>query len=367
MNTAGLDADFRLLAENVPGCFALVSADETIVLVNTRYADMLGKERAEIEGRTLREILDEVAYTRAEARFRKALLGESAEYEVAGRLPDGRRMWLRISDVPHFDSEGNIDGFYVFATDISAHHEAQEQFRRQGEALSYAQRRSTVGELATAWAHDITQPLHAITNFMQAAALRIRAGNVDRAKLQELLTQTAGEVRRAANTVQQVRGLESDEELGPTPVDLRSIVRGAVEVVRTLVDSPGLRIELDLGADDLSIRCDPFRTQQICMDLLQNALDAMGAENATGTIYVRAKRGDDGFNEIIIQDEGSGIEPGQERRVFESFFTTKEGGLGLGLPISKRSTEALGGTLSLASRTDGSPGAEARLRLPSEG
>lgn len=276
MNTEELDANFRHLAENLPGCFALVSSDETFRLVNTRYAHLLGKEPHEIVGRTLREVLGPT-YERAMPRFQRVLSGQPGSDEVAGTMPDGSRMWLKIAEAPHFDGDGNIDGFYLFVTDVSAHHEAQEQLRRQSETLSYAQRRSTAAELATAWAHDVTQPLNAITNFMQAAARRISAGSADRVKLQELLAHTAAEIRRAGATIQRVRGSSSPPEPTPVRVDLRSIVRSTVELIRTHVDSPGLRVELDLDASDLWVRCDPIRTQQICLDLLQNALDAMVA------------------------------------------------------------------------------------------
>ncbi len=194
---------------------------------------------------------------------------------------------------------------------------------------------------------------------MEAASRRTRARGLDKEKVLELLEHTAREVARAAEIVQQVRGFRRSDGSGFDPVDVRSIVRDAVELLGLQVESRGLEFHLRLPGDALSVRCDPVRAQQACMNLLQNAVDGVG------TIAIEA-HAVDAFVEIEIRDEGVGIEPENRSRVFESFVTTKAGGLGLGLPISRRTAEAYGGTVSIGAREDGKPGTVARLRLPRE-
>lgn len=258
----------------------------------------------------------------------------------------------------------------VFAT-LHVRHAAEAR-RRAAEAeaalwrerLAHVMRVHTVGELSTALAHEITQPLGAIENYALAARRRAGAAAPDLAKVAELLDRIVAQASHAGDVVTRLRALARRHELQIGPIDLNGVVQGCVELLRGECDAHGVGIELHRPAAPLPpLPADEIHVQQVVLNLLRNALDAMtqAPPGAPRRIDVRLAC-DAGAAAVQVDDHGPGITDDDLERVFEPFHTTKPTGLGVGLAISRRLIEAHGGTLRAAHNPRG--GASLRFTLP---
>ena len=232
------------------------------------------------------------------------------------------------------------------------------------ERLAHVMRVHTVGEMSTALAHEITQPLGAIENYALAARHRVSAAVPDLAKLMELLDRIVAQASRAGDVVTRLRAMARRHDLHPGPIDLAGVVQGCIDLLHGECEAHGVEIVVHLPASPLpTLLADEIHVQQVVLNLLRNALDAMAQATADAPrrIDVRLAR-DAGMATVQVDDHGPGIAEDALERVFEPFHTTKPSGLGVGLAICRRLIEAHGGTLRAAHNRYG--GASLRFTLP---
>jgi chemotaxis methyl-accepting protein methylase len=203
----------------------------------------------------------------------------------------------------------------------------------------------TTGNLATTLAHDLSQPLGAIANLLHAAAIRVQGG-APSAELLDLLRQSSGQADRAGRLVAHVRRLLHGGQRRIQRCDLRRLITSAVKVMHPTLHRHGIDLRLALGKVRLESDVCRVEIEQVVVNLIQNAIDALSTVPAhrrqiqVGTSFVPA-----GEARIIVADNGPGFAPGTEGRVFEPFFTTKATGLGMGLTICRATVTNHGGRL----------------------
>jgi len=284
--------------------------------------------------------------------------------EVAGRRKDGTvfPMDLAVSEF----NDGVARKFVGTLRDITVRKQGEEQLRRQQAELAHVLRIATMERLAAGLAHEINQPLNAIANDVEACAVSVRSGKVKPAKLLELLERAGAEALRAGEIVHRLRDFVQRGSPRRERVDLRELVRNATRWLVREMDQEHVVLRLELGKHALPVFADRIQIEQVFVNILQNSIDAIRETGARGEVDVRGGRGVDGTAEIMIDDTGGGLAADAVERLFEPYFTTKAGGLGMGLAISRSIVEAHQGQLALESRVRPT-GATVRVVLPLDG
>lgn len=223
--------------------------------------------------------------------------------------------------------------------------------RKSYMQLLHVARRNTAGEMAATMAHELGQPLAAIEYAAHALARRGRQG-LDSAEARKAIAQIAASGEQARAIVDRLRGFVGRGRGEAAPTDVNACVREAVELLAEDARRGEVAVALDLAEESPIAKVDQVQIQQVLVNLLRNAFDAV-AERPVGARRVTARTsmvGDD-VVEIAVEDNGGGLPPGGEERAFESYYTTKHDGLGMGLAIARSIVRDHGGELEAKTRT----------------
>jgi two-component system sensor kinase FixL len=225
--------------------------------------------------------------------------------------------------------------------------DSRQQAQEAHERLAHGDRISTMGEMASGIAHEINQPLTAISSYVEASRRRLESEPIDRRKLGELLEKTEQQAKRAGEIVHRIRSLIRSHDIQMECIDINRIVSDAVDLARVDASSRGLVVDLELMADSCEVIADSVQIQQVIINLVRNAIDATEeAQPHGGRIVVGTKEivMDDNV-EVWVRDFGAGIPEVIRDHLFEPFVTSKATGIGMGLSISRSIVNAHGGKL----------------------
>ena len=242
--------------------------------------------------------------------------------------------------------------------------QSDEQVWQNQAELAHALRLSTISEMASNLAHELNQPLSSIANGVEACARYVRSGKVKSSKLLTLLDEASSEALRAGSIVEHVRSFIQQREPRFGPADLREIARGIPRLLGREIQQEQITFQLDSGKQPLPIHADRVQIEQVIVNLMQNAIDAIReAPDNDRKIQLRT-RAVNGRAELSVNDSGVGLPEGATERLFEPFFTTKPHGLGMGLAISRSIIEAHHGRIWVECPSDGRSGTTLCITLP---
>ncbi|HEX4857140.1 MAG TPA: PAS domain S-box protein, partial [Limnobacter sp.] len=231
-----------------------------------------------------------------------------------------------------------VDGATVVmqvATDISSRKEAEDMSRQQQEKLQFTSRLITLGELASSLAHEINQPLAAISNYNMGSVARLRSGKVSPEDLLPVLEKVNEQAQRAGAVIRRIREFVKQQEPKRSPSLIGKIIEDAISFSRLDAKHQAAKIELQLPDSMMSVVADPVLIEQVMMNLIKNGLEAMShlpAEDRRIEIDVSQTSH---FALVQVRDFGVGVPEEIRQRLFESFFTTKSDGMGMGLNICR--------------------------------
>jgi len=221
---------------------------------------------------------------------------------------------------------------------------AEKEVHRQRDELAHAQRVATLGELTASIAHELRQPLTAITANVQAARKMLAVDHA-RQDIDEALADVGSEAGRAAETITRLRGLFRKEPVTRAPVDLNGLLDDALRLLTANLSSRRIAVQL-MRSELPVIRGDAIQLRQVLINLLVNAQDAIvAAEDGPREIWIETSRPDESSVAVAIRDSGVGVDEAALQRIFEHFVSSKPQGLGLGLVISRSIVEAHGGKI----------------------
>ena len=290
---------------------------------------------------------------------------DGKDYDLEHRLlmPDGSVKYLHV--VAHPLKAGAGERAFVGAVmDVTAAKRAEEAVQEAQAALAHVTRMATLGEL-TAWiTHEVNQPLTGIvTN--GAACLRWLdkappALDEARRSVEDMIS----DARRASEVIHRIRALSKKTDAEKVPLDINDVIREGSRLVQREAITHGASLRLELAPELPSILGDRVQLQQVIINLVINAIQAMASvTDRPRTLLIRSQQSEDGRVLVAVRDSGTGIEAKSVNKLFKAFFTTKPSGMGMGLSICRTIIEAHSGQVSAANNSG--PGATFQLILPS--
>ncbi len=273
-----------------------------------------------------------------------------------------------VLDVLFFAAFGSITGAenvsLVGLIDVTDRIKAQEMLARVQAEMAHAARVSVLGELTASIAHEVSQPLTAISTNTEASLLWLGHSPPNIEEIRDLSVRTSAEVQRAADIIHRIRSMAVRATPEYNPIDVNTVVTEAMLFLRHELQRNEVATSLQLGKSLPEIFGDSVQLQQVIVNLAVNAMQAMAQDDGRAReLSVTTAIGVDGNVTVSVKDNGPGIAADAFARLFESFFTTKSTGMGMGLPICRSIIEAHGGTIAAANRRDG-PGACFSIILP---
>ncbi|MCP8882325.1 PAS domain S-box protein [Devosia sp. XJ19-1] len=250
----------------------------------------------------------------------------------------------------------------VGIVDISEKVAARAELARVRDEMAHASRVSMLGELTASIAHELNQPLAAITTLGEANRRYLDRNGVDLDKVRELNGRIIADTQRAAGIIGRIRQMAMPASPTHSVVQIEEVVKDSVTFLEHEVLSKNASLHMSVAADLAPVMGDAIQLQQVIVNLVVNAVQAMAAtDKPERRISVSARPGDGRDIEILVADNGPGIPPATAEHIFDSFFTTKPTGMGIGLPICRTIVESFGGTIDLVPTEIG---ACFRVRLP---
>jgi C4-dicarboxylate-specific signal transduction histidine kinase len=276
---------------------------------------------------------------------------------------DGGITWVRelARLVP---SEYGTPLILLVCDDITERKEAEDQLRQHQEELAHMARVSTLGEMVSGIAHELNQPLSAIVNYAQGCARRLRAGEGNASTLAKAMEDIATQAHRGGEIIRHLRKMVRKGEKSERLVNVNELVRDVLRLNEGETRRSSTSVVLNLAADLPMVRCDPIQIEQVILNLMNNALEAMQCiDRANRWLGICSCIKEADCVEICIRDNGPGVRTdGGFEQMFAPFYTTKPHGMGMGLTISQSIAEAHGGKLAAQPRPEG--GAAFCLTLP---
>jgi C4-dicarboxylate-specific signal transduction histidine kinase len=247
--------------------------------------------------------------------------------------------------------------------DITARKQAELDTQRDRAELSHLSRVALMGEMSASIAHELNQPLAGILSNAAAGKRFIDRGDVDLGEVRELLGDIISDGRRVSDVVRGIRGMMKKEQIAHRSVDLNEVVMDAVRMVSADALLHSCQLETSLDTNLPVVNGDPIQLQQVLLNLVINAFDAMrDTPISNRRVVIVTQPNEDGTVRISVRDYGLGISEGMRDRLFDPFFSTKTEGLGMGLAIVRSIIESHGGTIR-AENADGG-GARFEFVLP---
>ncbi len=320
-----------------------------IVAANFALANMLGYRVQELIGRRFSDLFHPDDIDTAEKAVHSSLAGGPGHYSAHRRYlhKDGHIVQTHINVAVGHDSEGGPEFVVTNVEDLTERLGAEAQVRDQQEQLTRLDRLSTLGEMMAGVAHEINQPLTAISTYAQSGLRFMDPKNPKPDRLREALTKLSNQARRAGAVVERIRELGRQEVSTNQSVRTDHLIEQIEELAVIDARARGARIRLELNASLPSVWCDPIQIQQVILNLIRNSVDSMEAcEFRNGDeIILRTSMDEDGVTTIAVIDCGTGVSEAAAADLFRPFSTHKRSGLGLGLSISRSIVTAHGGQL----------------------
>ncbi|QBH99862.1 PAS domain S-box protein [Pseudoduganella sp. SL102] len=342
---------FRTAMENslVTGLRAR-DLEGTITYVNPAFCQMVGYTEEELVGRRppmpywAAEVMAEY-----EHRLHNVLQGTvTPQFETIFQRPDGTRIPVLIFEAPLVDNDGRHTGWMGSILDITDRKRIEELNREHQEKLQASSRLATMGEIASMLAHELNQPLAAISSYTTGALNLLARPGVDPATLKPALEQAGTQARRAGQIIRSVHEFVRKRKTERLDVEISTMIEGIRALIELQARPHRVALQVALPADLPQVRADRILIEQVLLNLARNGIEAMAAVPLQRRVLRIEGQQDSATGQVIVNviDNGHGIPQEVAERLFSPFFSTKAQGMGMGLNICRTAIEFHGGTLT---------------------
>ncbi|MCC2610468.1 PAS domain S-box protein [Rhizobium petrolearium] len=359
------EAQLRSVLDTVLDASIVATKDGTIVSFNAAAVRQFGYSEDEVIGQNLRILMPE-PYRREHDGYMERYLrtGEKRiigiDRVVFGRRKDGSTFPMKLA-VGETHTDGEIF-FTGFVRDLTEREESAARLQEMQGELARLARLNEMGEMASTLAHELNQPLSAIANYVHGCARLLRDMDEPVAvRMREALEETANQSLRAGQIIKQLREFVIKGETEKSPQNIRRLIEDAGALALVGSREKGVQTIFEFTPGTETVVADRIQIQQVLTNLMRNAIEAMQG-SPRRELAIRTVQENDDMMAVIVQDTGPGISGEITDQLFKPFVTTKAGGMGIGLSISKRIIEAHGGEMTVSRNPAG--GATFRFTLP---
>ena len=359
---------YRALFRHIPLGVLVTNAEGEVIEINRTLQSYLGAATREALDALMQDparVIDPQGHAQSMASLvrehaKSASLRRVDRFEFVWQGSNGRRRDISVVAAPM--SGHGLGVAYAFA-DVTEQRRARDREHEQQAALAHASRLSLMGQMASALAHELGQPLNACQSYL--GGLRHRLGDelADRPELAQALDKVAVHLDQASDIIRNARSFVARHQPEVERIDLASLVKQTLALLDVQLRAAQARVQVSSGSVAAHVRCHPVEIQQVLVNLLVNAIEAMH-DTAVDERLIEIAIGSEGRNKASVQigDNGPGVPTELAERILEPYFTTKPTGLGMGLMICRNIVESHGGALRLVA---GRPrGACFRFTLP---
>jgi two-component system, LuxR family, sensor kinase FixL len=359
------ESHLRSILDTVPDAMIVINGYGIVQFFSAAAERMFGYTEQEAIGKNVSQMMPQPDQSRHDgylARYRST--GERHIIGI-GRIVTGKRrdgttfpMHLSIGEM----QSGGERYFTGFVRDLTEHQQTQARLQELQSELVHISRLTAMGEMASALAHELNQPLAAISNYMKGSR-RLLAGSKDpnTSKIENAMDRAAEQALRAGQIIRRLRDFVSRGESEKRVESLSKLIEEAGALGLAGAREQNIQLRFNLNPEFDLVLADRVQIQQVLVNLFRNALEAMAQSPQRELIASNAKVTDD-MIEVEVSDTGSGFPDDVKANLFQTFFTTKETGMGVGLSISRSIIEAHGGRMWAESNASG--GATFRFTLP---
>jgi two-component system, LuxR family, sensor kinase FixL len=355
----------RSILDTVPDAIVVIDGQGIIQSFSPAAERLFGYDSAEVVGGNVKMLMP-TPYREAHDGYLDRYLRTGERRIIGiGRVVVGLRktgetfpMELQVGEFAFAGSRY----FTGFVRDLTERQEAERRIQDLQAELLHASRLSVMGQMASTMAHELNQPLTAVMNYLEAGRQLLATGVGDPERISEMIQRAIAQAQRAGEVIRRLRGFVSKGEIERRTHSLNQLVEEALALALVGARQRGVRASLDLDPSLPPVLVDPVQIQQVVLNLVRNAIEAMEeVDRRELVIGTRAIPGQE-LAEVVVADSGPGIAPELADRLFQPFITTKKTGMGLGLSICREIVEAHHGRLSAAPQSSG--GTVFRLTLP---
>ena len=338
---AKLDSIFNASVEGI----ITVDMSNNIVAANAAVETIFGYEPEELVGRGISNLIP-----LAHFNLLDTLQASSQIQEIDGLHKNGSVVPLDLSI-----AEYSIDNTHYFTTivrDVSLRKRQEQQDKEHLNQLAHVTRLGLMGEMASGIAHEVNQPLTAVTTYTQVSLNLIKAEKLDLEKLSEILHKTQQQALRAGRIIHRMREFVKSHTTQHSITDINTLINNAAGLCVDELKENNITLAFELEEHLPSVNVDQVQIEQVIINLIRNSIDALqnSPSNQERRLSIQTELTSNNSIQVRIKDNGSGIDEEQQEKILMPFFTTKSEGMGMGLSISRSLIEAHEGYLHFNSR-----------------
>nr|WP_249128496.1 sensor protein FixL [Bradyrhizobium lablabi] len=359
------ETHLRSILETIPDAMIVIDRRGVMQFFSNAAERQFGYAAEEAIGQNVSILMPEPDRTLHDSYLERYLLSGERRIIGIGRIVTGKRkdgttfpMHLSVGEM----RSGGEPYFTGFVRDLTEQQQTQHRLQELQSELVHISRLSAMGEMASALAHELNQPLAAISNYMKGSRRLLSASNdPNRERIESAMDRAAEQAQRAGQIIRRLRDFVARGESEKRIESIAKLIEESGALGLTGAREQGVNLQFELDRKHDLVLVDRVQIQQVLVNLFRNALEAMASSPQRRLVASTRVVADD-MVEISVADTGSGFAEGVESNLFQTFFTTKEAGMGVGLSISRSIVEAHGGKMWAESNSSG--GATFRFTLP---
>ncbi|EEF81175.1 PAS domain-containing sensor histidine kinase [Methylophaga thiooxydans] len=352
-----------LVINAIPELIAYVDKELRYQFNNKAFEKWFGLSRQAICGRVIWDVIGEPSYRIVEKYVRQAMAGNTVTFEERLSYPNSGVVYIRSTYVPNFSETGEVQGFVVLTSDITQSKSDEELEKKHLLELAHTSRMITIGEMSSQLAHELSQPLTSIEAYSRACITLIQKDKTTKEEILSALENVSSQAIRAQEIMHELRNFVKKDDSRKT-VCVNTLINSAIKLLRLEFQEQDPEVELKLSEDLPHVFADRILIEQILINLIKNAIEAMRVLVAEERQLIIESHNQSEEVLVSVHDSGPGLSEYEINKIFEPFYTTKPEGMGMGLAITRSIIYSHGGRLLVEKNTYG--GTTFKFTLPVE-